>query len=188
MRTFTIRRFDPTAAELDVDFVLHGEGPASQWAEQAVVGGLAAIAGPGGRRYLVDPAATRLILAGDETALPALATILEALPGGMRANVYAEVQDAADEVSLTSAGQVHVTWLHRGQPSGATGDLLPQALQQLGSIDDQTRVWLACEASVMRRLRRQLLDESKVHPDAMVTRGYWKVGEVNYPDHDYGLD
>lgn len=188
MRTFTIRRFDPSSAELEIDFVLHGEGAASKWAERVEVGSLAAVAGPGGRRYVVDPDAERLILAGDETALPAMATILEALPTGRRVDLYAEVQDPADELSFASAGQVRVTWLHRGQAASAVGDLIPQALRHIEPIDDQARVWLACEASVMRRSRKQLLDESKVHPDAMVTRGYWKVGESNYPDHDYGQD
>ncbi len=65
---------------------------------------------------------------------------------------------------------------------------LPRALEEVEPIDERARVWLACEASVMRRLRRHLLDEAKVSPDAVVTRGYWKVGESNYADHDYGQD
>jgi NADPH-dependent ferric siderophore reductase len=79
MRTYTPRRFDPAARELDVDFVLHGEGPASTWAAQAAVGQTLTIAGPG-RSYTIDSAAPWFVLAGDESAIPAICTILEHLP------------------------------------------------------------------------------------------------------------
>src|SRR5262245_16714620 len=69
MRTYTPRRFDPKAAELDVDFVLHGEGPASTWASQAAIGQSLMIGGPG-RNYVVDPAAEWFVLVGDDSAIP----------------------------------------------------------------------------------------------------------------------
>ncbi len=188
MRTFTIRRFDPASREIDIDFALHEEGPASQWAERADVGSLVALAGPGGRRYVVDQEAERWLIAGDETALPAIATILESLPAGRRADVYAEVQADADDLSFASAGELRVTWLHREAHGESSGELLASALRDVGRLDGRTRVWLACEASVMRRLRTQLLGMPGLDADALVTRGYWKVGEANYPDHDYGQD
>ena len=188
MRTFTVRRFEPAAGELDVDFVLHGEGPASRWAAQAQVGGLVAVAGPGGRRYAVDPAAERYLLMGDETALPPIGTLLERLPAGARADVYVEVQDAQDQIDWRSPAAVNVTWLHRGSSDAPVGSLLLDALRQPDHRFQADRVWLATEATAMRQLRAELLTAWQLTPEQIVTRGYWKLGESNYPDHDYGQD
>lgn len=185
MRTFTVRRFTPAEGALQVDFVLHGEGPASQWAERAQMGGLVAVAGPGGRRYAVDPEAQRYLLMGDETALPAIGTVLEALPKTAQADVFAEVAGPRDELTWSSDAQVRATWLHRGSSEAPVGDRLLVALESPGKWD---RVWLACEATLMRRIRKHLLEEWHLAPERIVTRGYWKVGESNYPDHDYGQD
>ena len=84
MRTFTPRRFDAATATLEVEFVLHGEGPASTWARRAAPGPGIAVAGPGGRMPLaLGPG--RWIVAGDESAIPAIATLLEALPASASA-------------------------------------------------------------------------------------------------------
>jgi NADPH-dependent ferric siderophore reductase len=188
MRTLTVRRFAPTPGELQVDFVLHGEGPASQWAERAQVGGLVAVAGPGGRRYAIDAAAQRYLLIGDATALPAIGTVLDSLPAGARADVYAEVAGPDDELAWTSAAQVRVTWLHRSPDATPVEDGLLAALADAEPLSQWDRVWLACEATVMRRIRRSLLEDGQLAQDHIVTRGYWKVGGANYPDHDYGQD
>ena len=46
IRTYTPRRFDPAVPELDVEFVLHGDGPASTWAAQAQAGQALVLGGP----------------------------------------------------------------------------------------------------------------------------------------------
>ena len=85
IRTYTVRRFDAAAGELDVDFVLHeGHGPAAAWARDARPGAWVGVSEPGGR-YVVDPEAEFHLVIGDESALPAVATVLEALPGGVPA-------------------------------------------------------------------------------------------------------
>ncbi|HEX4246589.1 MAG TPA: siderophore-interacting protein [Pseudonocardia sp.] len=82
IRTYTVRRFDAAAGELDVDFVLHGEhGPAAAWAAAAAPGDWVGVSDPGGR-YQPDPAALAHLVIGDESALPAIATVLEALTLG----------------------------------------------------------------------------------------------------------
>ncbi len=185
LRTYTPRRYDADLLELDVDFVLHGDGPAASWASKAKAGDMLAVAGPGGR-YLPDPEATWYVIAGDETALPAIGTLLESLPSSTRADVYVEVADAAEELPLTTAAQARFTWLHRGaeQP----GHLLEAAMYNVELPTHHGRVWVACESSVMRNIRKHLLGERHIDPDSLVTRGYWKAGEANHPDHDYGQD
>ena len=46
-RTYTVRRIDPEALELDIDFVLHHDaGPAGAWAEAATIGDRILVVGP----------------------------------------------------------------------------------------------------------------------------------------------
>jgi NADPH-dependent ferric siderophore reductase len=184
MRTFTPRRFDPETATLHVDFVLHDEGPASAWARQAEVGQRLAVAGPGGRMPLtLGPG--RFIVAGDESALPAVGTLLEALPVDAVADVLLEVESGSDEIEFDSAAMLSVTWLRR-QP-GSFGRALHDG-RGGPDVTGASGVWVACEAEAVRRVRRTLLTERHVDPATLVTRGYWRLGEQNHPDHDYGED
>jgi NADPH-dependent ferric siderophore reductase len=186
MRTYTVRGYDPAAAEMDVDFVIHGHGAGSDWATNAQPGGLVALAGPGGRRYEPDPEAKWFVLAGDESALPAMSTLLEALPRSAQVQIYAEVAEASDALEWGSARQCDVTWLHRDSKS--TGELLAATLARAERPSGDGRVWLATEAMIMRRIRKHLLENWHLDPAAMVTRGYWKLAESNYRDSDYGED
>jgi NADPH-dependent ferric siderophore reductase len=78
MRDYTVRGFDPTAGELMIDFVVHGAGPASSWAASAKPGDRLAKGGPRGSRVLAGTP-DWCVLAGDETALPAIGRWLEQL-------------------------------------------------------------------------------------------------------------
>ena len=204
VRTYTPRSYDPVAGTLEVQFVLHGEGPASEWAGRAATGDKIAIGGPGGR-FAVDPGAKRWWIGGDESALPAIGTLLDALPAGASADVHVEVAGAEDEIPLTGAADVTVTWHHRRGPeewgvslrdaagwsaslrdAAGWGASLRDAAAR-AAIDDGTHVWVACEASAVRAIRRDLMDRG-LPREALVTRGYWRAGMADHPDHDYGED
>ncbi len=187
MRTYTPRRFDRETRELDVDFLLHGEGPASHWAEQAAVGQTLTVAGPG-RNYVIDPGAEWFVLAGDETAIPAISTILESLPASVKAEVFIEVTDRTDEVEIPAHPGSTVTWLHRGPDPSKAGVLLEASLRSYQMPPGNGRVYVACESGAMRRIRGHLLTDKTVGREHLVTRGYWKLGEVDHPDGDYGQD
>jgi NADPH-dependent ferric siderophore reductase len=187
-RTYTPRRFDRDARELDVDFVLHGDGPAAAWAAQAEVGQTLTVAGPG-RSYAIDPEARWWTLAGDDSAIPAIATILEQLPAnGSRARAFIEVVDATEERDICAGCSAVVTWLHRGEDPTRAGTVLESALRDFEFPADSGRVYVACEAGAMRRIRRHLLSERGMNRDHIVTRGYWKLGATDHPDGDYGQD
>ncbi|WP_432565339.1 siderophore-interacting protein [Kineococcus sp. SYSU DK003] len=149
MRTYTVRAFRPatidTHAEMDVDFVLHGvqdghAGPASRWAANAVVGDEAVLVGPSnpgtGRMWGVEwapPATARtLLLAGDETAVPAVSAILERLPAGVKATALLEVPHAGDLIDLSCAADLTVEWLPRNG-SHAPGELLQARVHEVAS-------------------------------------------------------
>lgn len=187
MRTYTPRRFDRQARELDVDFILHGEGPASSWAERAAVGQTLTIAGPG-RNYVIDPAAEWFLLAGDDTAIPAISTILENLPAGAAARVLIEVVDREDEVEIPAHANTTVTWLHRGPDVSQAGIALEASVRAWQMPAGNGRVYVACESGAMRRIRAHLLTDKTISREHLVTRGYWKLGAVDHPDGDYGQD
>lgn len=187
MRTYTPRRFDRDTRELDVDFVLHGEGPASTWAAQAAIGQSLMIGGPG-RNYVVDPSAEWFVLVGDDSAIPAMATILENLPPTVRATAFVEVVDAGDEHPFYSGSNATIHWLHRGEDVTKAGALLESTVRGFTFPPGAGRVYVACEADAVRRIRRHLLSERGMSRDHIVTRGYWKLGETDHPDGDYAQD
>ena len=186
-RTYTPRAFDAGARELDVDFVIHGEGPASSWAQQASVGQMLTIAGPG-RSYAVDPTADWYLLAGDDTAIPAIGTILESLPPTLKVMALIEIVDAAEEHALAERAPADLRWLPRGADPRNAGRELEAAVRRLELPPGSGRIYVACEADAMRRIRRHLLQERQLPRAHVVTRGYWRLGETDHPDRDYGED
>ena len=186
-RTYTPRRFDQVGLRLDVEFVHHGHGLAATWAASARPGEQLYINGPGGG-YDVPPDTTEIVLAVDDTALPAAGMILEALPRSARATVLCEVSDAAERRPLGPTIEAQPTWLLRDGGATAAGSRLEQAVRHLADPGPTAQWWIACEAAAMRRIRRHLLTERGIDPARVHSRGYWKLGETAYPDHDYGKD
>ncbi|MGC1459187.1 MAG: siderophore-interacting protein [Steroidobacteraceae bacterium] len=193
-RTYTPRHFDAARCELTVDFVLHGEGPGSTWAAQARVGQPMVIAGPG-RSYQLDAQAQWLLIAGDESAIPAIASVLEGIPDSLYTQVLIEVNDAADEFGIAAARRnVSIGWLHRAHPIVGQGSVVAAGLELTGAVAafrppaGPGCVYVACEAEAMRRIRRHLLVELALPREWLTTRGYWKQGATDHPDRDYGED
>ncbi|HEV2779777.1 MAG TPA: siderophore-interacting protein [Actinophytocola sp.] len=172
-RTYTIRRYDGAACEIDFDFVLHGEhGLASAWAQRVRPGDQVIFVGPS-PAYRPAPDVDTYLLAGDETALPAIAAILRELPAGARALVYVEVADAAEQQPLPTAAAAEITWLHRdGRP-----DLLERAVRSAVLPEDRTEAWVAGERSAVLAVRRHLLDERRLERHRVRPTTYWRRGQ-----------
>ncbi|WP_055703264.1 siderophore-interacting protein, partial [Streptomyces silaceus] len=120
-REYTVRRYDPATAEIDVDFALHDGGLASDWARAVEPGTVVHVAGPPGG-LIVPHTYDRYVLAGDITALPAVARWLEELPRTAKGWAFVEVADADEEIELAAPEGVEVRWLHRGERPAGTGD------------------------------------------------------------------
>ena len=187
MRTYTPRSFRADALEMDVDFVLHGHGVAGQWAAQAKPGQALLLMGPG-PGYQPDAQATDFLLAGDASALPALEMIAAALPAGARRRLLVEVTGAAERRSLPGIADADVQWVERGEDAHAAGSALEAALRAAARPAAGTRAYVACEAGAMRRVKAWLVGDGGLERTHVVGRGYWQLGEVNHPDHDYGDD
>lgn len=166
-RDYTPRRHDPQAGELDVDFVLHGDGPASTWASQVQPGQQLYIAGP--RSSLVVPDIfDAYLLIGDETALPAIGRWLEAFTPGRKATVLVEIENEAEKQRLPSAAEVQLHWLIRGERS------LLDAARALRKPEGELYAWVACEANQSRKIRRMLIEEQEIDEKRIKAAGYWR--------------
>ncbi|RJL30118.1 siderophore-interacting protein [Bailinhaonella thermotolerans] len=217
IRTYTVRAVRP--GEVDIDLVLHGSGdhpagPAATWAAAAEPGDRAVLIGPdarytdgphGGLEFRPAPGAGPFLLAGDETAVPAIASILERLAPDATGEAFLEVPHAADALDLTAPEGVRVTWLPReGEPHGtglipavreAAARLLPRAASDapLGDVNVDEDIlwevpdappggspyaWLAGEAGVIKTLRRCLVSEHGMDRRAVAFMGYWRVGRA----------
>ena len=186
-RAYTPRRWDPENGELDVDIALHDHGPGAAWAANAKEGDTAVISGRAGGTYLPETDVEWYFIGGDEAALPAVATVLEALPSSMHAYVLAEVQDADEELELTSPAELQVWWLHR-KPGETPGRALADAMCQSTLPHGEGRIWVSCEANIMREVRRHFIEERGLDRSVLRTQGYWLAGEINHSDHDMGED
>ncbi len=212
IRTYTIRRADPAARELVVDFVAHGdEGPASRWVQSAAPGDEVLVIAPdgvplGGWEWHPG-AATTLLLAGDETAVPAITAILESLPAEAAGAAFLEIPDPADAIELLAPRGMAVEWLPRAVADG--GVVLDRAVRSWaaawlgrpgegGSGDDALLnpgsevlwevpagpdtpglyAWLAGEAGAITGLSRHLVRELGVERSRVAFMGYWKQGRA----------
>lgn len=215
-RTYTVRRIDPEALELDIDFVVHHDaGPAGSWAEAATVGDQLVVVGPDARSpesaQGIDfhpGTARRIVLAGDETAAPAICAVLEGLEPGLEVDAFIEVPDVDDALPVRS-GDARVTWLPRGErPHGealieameawaaASGDVLaraaaprPQVLEDIdldvellwdspADAEGEFYAWIAGESSTVKLLRRMLVSGCGVDRGRVAFMGYWRAGQV----------
>lgn len=154
VRYYTIRRIDASAGWLDIDFVLHdAPGPGSDFARCAQPGDICGVSGPCG--LSVKPA-SRYLLVGGETALPAIARIVEELPRHSTAHVFVEIADADERIDLDMPAGMSLTWLHRqGKPS-----LAQAAKAVIGDYDpaeqDDFFIWIAGEFGAIASLRLAL--------------------------------
>lgn len=168
IRTFTPRGFDAESLELHIDVVLHGSGVASTWAEKAQPGDEVAVSGPG-RGYEIAPDAAAFLIAGDETAIPAICQLLEYLPD-VPITVHISVTDIEAKVDLHR--DVDVTW-HVDSPGSDSDDSFIQAIEAT-ELAPSTHIWAAGEAKSMQRIRSYLFREIEFPRSQATVRGYWK--------------
>ncbi len=164
MRTYTVRqtRLDAVYPEIDVDFVMHFDehgrgGPAANWALNATPGDALTLIGPNNRADRPQGGgyggiewrpgmAQRVLLAGDETAVPAIAAILESLPSYMTGQAFLEVPEAGDFLEISSPANIQITWLARGAAIGRSrpqGELLQDAVRRAIRVPG----WVGIKAS-----------------------------------------
>ncbi len=179
LRRYTIRQVNLEEGTLDVDFVLHNDaGPGSAFAERAQIGGVIGMSGPGGGSCPIDR--DWYLLAGDETALPAIARMLEFLPSHARGIALIEVAGKAEEQLLHTKADFAVRWLHRDRETNEGKSGLPTAVKAVAIPDDGSSyfVWFAGEFNAFREIRSYLRKDKGLKKQQHLVVSYWRQGEV----------
>ncbi len=177
MRTYTVRSVDAEAEEIAIDFVYHGdEGVAGPWAAAAQPGDAIDLFGPGGA-YSPRPDADWHLLAGDEAALPAIATACAALPADAVGRAFVEIAGPADELDFDRPAGVTLTWVYRGDAE--PGEALVAAVRAEPWLDGRVHAFIHGEAqAVMHNLRPYIRKERAVPADRASISGYWRRGRT----------
>lgn len=177
-RRYTIRRHRGDVGEIDIDALLHGQGPGALWAAEAQAGDQIDFFGPRGR--LEVRAVDWHLFIGDESALPAFAALAEAVDAsGGAAYALIEVGDASDELPV----RADVRWLHRGSAVAAgTPDLLRKAIDGFSNPGGTGQAYLLAESRVVATLRPRLWARGLANEQIYV-KGYWNLGRVGGRAH-----
>ena len=172
-RRYTVRDWDGATRRLTLDFVVHGpSGVGGPWAAAAQPGDVLVFEGPSGG-YRPDPTADWHLMIGDESALPAIAASLEAVPPGVAVVVRLLCDGPEHEVDLACLGILDLRWLHRsGGPGDA--DLLSETIHDLHFPRGRVHAFVHGEADEIRRIRRHLLADRGLRREDMSCSPYWR--------------
>jgi NADPH-dependent ferric siderophore reductase len=181
-RTYTVRRWDPERGELDLDFVRHGVGPAAAWAYSVQPGETVQWAGP--KMSAPHPVGVDwTLVAGDETALPAIGRWLEEWPEGARGQVFVEVAEASHrQLDLPVPDGVELTWLTRDGAEPGTTSLLFDAITSADWWEGKAFAWVAGETLTLTPIRRWLRGEKGLAKEQVEVTGYWRRQAVVVSD------
>ncbi|RNI21100.1 siderophore-interacting protein [Flexivirga caeni] len=177
-RSYTVRELRSDQGELDVDFVIHGDaGIAGPWAQRAEPGEHVVLLDQGRGFDPLDDAAF-VLLAADESALPAVAGILRDLPRDATGLAIIETGDPADRQALDAPDGFEIRWLTRDDPHATAG---VAALAEVASFtpDEPVRLqaYFGGEQAMVAGSRRHLV-AAGVPKSRIEFTGYWKVGRA----------
>jgi NADPH-dependent ferric siderophore reductase len=180
-RDYTIRWLDPAAQRLAIDFVQHGEAPASTWARRARAGDTLSAAGPRGRTVLAAQADWHLFCA-DETGLPAVAHLLETMSPGAPAFAWLEIDGVRDRLVLSTQAALTLEWVHREGQRPGPSPLLLDRLARFTLPTGRGQAYLVGETSNVRALRHHLVARG-FERGQIASEGYWRPGRIGGHDH-----
>ncbi|SDG75866.1 siderophore-interacting protein [Pelagibacterium luteolum] len=180
-RDYTPRAYDTDAKLLTLDFVLHGDGPASSWAEAAKPGDTIGVGGPRGS-FVLEGEFDWYLLVGDETALPAIGRRLEELPRDAKALAVIEVSDESEIQAIDAPDGARVQWLSRGGAQPGDAARLLAAVKALSLPEGDGYVFVAGENRMSKAVREYFVDERGHDPDWIKAAGYWQAGAEDFDD------
>lgn len=178
-RHYTIRKLDPRRKTLAIDFVLHpGDSAAGDWLKSAGTGDAILAAGPRGHTYLRD--ADWHLFIGDETCIPGIAAMLEALPRGEKAFAFLEIAGDAERQDLAS--DASVIWLPRNGAAPGPSRLLYDAVEGFAFPPGFGHAYVIGETANVRAIRQRLIARG-LGKDQTCAEGYWRPGRIGGHDH-----
>jgi NADPH-dependent ferric siderophore reductase len=171
---YTIRhvRTSDAGIEIDVDFVVHEGGRASEWAQQASPGDTIALREPNGL-YEAPANADWQLFVADATGLPALGRLLEGLPAGTEARAIVEIPDTGHEQQFETKADLKLVYLH-GSGNGIAPSRLEAAVRGVSVPQGRVPyVWVAAESRTVRPIRKYLRHELGWAATSYSVTGYW---------------
>ncbi|MGS0687898.1 siderophore-interacting protein [Nakamurella sp. GG22] len=179
LRNYTVVDVRPDVAEVDIDFVRHEPaGPACEWASTAVPGANVGLIDQG-VLHEIRRQATDYLIVGDESALPAAAGLLAALPDAINATVLIEVPDPRDRRDLPTSCAADIRYLIRSAPRSRPGTLLPEAVRSWRPAGARPVAWVSGESGMTTAVRRMLVLQGIPRGDISF-HGYFKHGAAQY--------
>lgn len=180
-RDYTIRSMDKEKKQIAVDFVLHGNTPAPNWARTARAGDTITCHGPRGRTVF-NASADWHLFTGDETCIPAILHIAETLPAGTRAFAFIETSGTADMQPVTTDADLTVEWIDRGEHHAGPSSIMVDRVAALEFPAGQGHAYLIGETSNVRSQRHHLQSRGFTR-EFISSEGYWRPGRIGGHDH-----
>jgi NADPH-dependent ferric siderophore reductase len=183
MRDYTPRYWNVNEGWVELDFVLHGDGPAASWAARVKAGDTLVIGGPRGSQ-VVPLAFDWYLLAGDETALPAIGRRIEELPEGAKVVAVIEVENQAEEQSFKTHADLTLIYVHRNGAAAGTTSLVRDAIAAADLPRGEAYAYVAGEVNMARAVKTHLVGERGFNPEWVKAAGYWHLGVADaHEDH-----
>jgi len=177
MRTYTPRRYSAHERTMLIDFAIHEAGPATRWALDAKPGDTLEVRGPKGSSYIVSEI-EHWVLVGDETALPAIGRYIEEAAEGTKITAIVTVAGPDEHQSFETKADLTTHWIHRPLTEGDKADYLLEGLKAL-TLTPETYVWIAAETTIVKTLRRHLVEEQGHAKKWLKAAGYWSAGKAD---------
>ena len=185
VRDFTVRGWLPDSSELILDFVVHGSGIASNWAESAEPGDQLGVMGPRGNVILPENYASYLLV-GDETAIPAFGRLLEELPGETRVHMFVLAEDESARQNLENRPETVAQWMYRSEESQGSLERSVRAAS-LPEGEDWF-VFAAGEVGELKPVRDYFRQDLGLPKERVMVSGYWQLGVANLDHHNTGIE
>ena len=175
-RTYTVRSVDHEAGRLTIDFGTHGaEGVAAPRAASASPGDPLLLMGPGGK-YSPDPTADWYLFAGDASALPAIASGVEALPSDARGYAFIVLDDDEDRQNIAAPEGLEIVWQAK-EGAGADPNRLATLMTEREWPEGKVDVFAHGERESIKQVRR-LLKQREIPREQISISGYWAYGRT----------
>lgn len=174
-RVYTVRSFNPVNAQIEIDFVKHEDlSPAMEWLNSAQVGTKIGLIGP--RPHFIPnfTAKKHVVMFADDTAVPALYSILKQWELGISADIFIESFEKDIASQLPELEHVKIHSFHKEHHTSQKGLLLKAAFA-LENYENIT-IWAACERNEVRALRQFFLEDQQLNKNDVRIAGYWRDG------------
>ncbi|MDV7446250.1 acinetobactin utilization protein BauF [Acinetobacter baumannii] len=174
-RVYTVRSFNPVNTQIEIDFVKHEDlSPAMEWLNSAQVGTKIGLIGP--RPHFIPnfTAKKHVVMFADDTAVPALYSILKQWELGLSADIFIESFEKDITSQLPELEHVKIHSFHKEHHTSQKGLLLKAAFA-LENYENIT-IWAACERNEARALRQFFLEDQQLNKNDVRIAGYWRDG------------